>query len=231
MPLYHGKSKRDFSHNVRTEYEEGKPLKQSLAIAYALKKKGRKMNEGGETEWERTEQESGRPSRPSIEDRREREEEKPGYMAKGGEVCHMCAGGSCPKHMTDGGEVRGRKWSDMGREIEPSHEYPEEREVEDDDMVTRIMKKRRYSEGGRVANEDHGPRDSRLAGFEQNEFDDLALRDDLEDSDTGRNSGDEIGDRREDKDNRDIVSRIMESRKLKNRMPIPGYGISYGRSK
>ena len=84
-----------------------------------------------------------------------------------------------------------------------------------DDLVSRIMKQRMYSEGGRVANEDSGESAStpdRMAKDLPNEFDDLALRDDLESSDTGANSGDELSDDQEDMDRRDIVSRIMRSR-------------------
>jgi hypothetical protein len=48
MPLKEGKSKRSFDHNVKAEIEAGKPMKQSLAIAYAVKKKNlQKKAEGG----------------------------------------------------------------------------------------------------------------------------------------------------------------------------------------
>lgn len=51
MPLIKGKSEKAFKENIRTEYKEGKPLKQSLAIAYAMKRKagkGKKMADGGD---------------------------------------------------------------------------------------------------------------------------------------------------------------------------------------
>ena len=38
MPLMKSKSKAAFSHNVRAELAAGKPLKQSLAIAYSTKR-------------------------------------------------------------------------------------------------------------------------------------------------------------------------------------------------
>lgn len=47
MPLIKGKSEKAFVHNLKAEHEAGKPMKQSLAIAYAMKKKGKKMAEGG----------------------------------------------------------------------------------------------------------------------------------------------------------------------------------------
>ncbi len=96
-------------------------------------------------------------------------------------------------------------------------------ESHEDDMVGRIMKMRQhmYSEGGRIANADHGEDQSKLAGFLPNEFDDLVLRDNLESSYTVANSGDEIGNAQEDADQNDIVSRIMKSRAKKDRLPNP----------
>lgn len=45
MPLIHGKSPRSFEKNLKTEMHEGKPLPQSLAIAYSLKRKAEKDHE------------------------------------------------------------------------------------------------------------------------------------------------------------------------------------------
>lgn len=39
MPLKKGKSKKAFSENVAIEIRAGKPQKQAVAIAYAVKKK------------------------------------------------------------------------------------------------------------------------------------------------------------------------------------------------
>lgn len=44
MPLEHSTSKKAFSHNVKAEMEAGKPQKQAVAIAYSVKRKGRKHN-------------------------------------------------------------------------------------------------------------------------------------------------------------------------------------------
>lgn len=81
------------------------------------------------------------------------------------------------------------------------------------DMVGRIMAKRQmhYSEGGKVANSDLPEAD-----FMPNEFDDLHLRDDLESSYTGANSGDELGGPSKD----DMVARIMMKRR-KQHNPNP----------
>lgn len=42
MPLKKGTSKKTFSKNVATEVKAGKPVKQSVAIAYSMKKKSKK---------------------------------------------------------------------------------------------------------------------------------------------------------------------------------------------
>jgi len=47
MPLIKGKSAKSFSKNVETEMHEGKPLKQSLAIAYDVQRKARKKKAHG----------------------------------------------------------------------------------------------------------------------------------------------------------------------------------------
>lgn len=87
-----------------------------------------------------------------------------------------------------------------------------------DDLVDRIMTKR-MSKGGMVAN---GGEDEleELADGRPNNFDDLALRDDLEFEDTGKSSGDLLGNEREDEDRHDMVSRIMRKR-MKQHNPRP----------
>lgn len=114
---------------------------------------------------------------------------------------------------SDGGFVHEEEAS--GYEKMPE-EYAGDEESEDEDRVGRIMRKRHYSKGGRVANET-----PIKADFEENQFDDLAKDDDLEFHETGANSGDELGDEQEDDDRRDIVKRIMKSRSKKDRMPRP----------
>lgn len=133
-------------------------------------------------------------------------------MAKGGMSCQDCASGKCMKHggmMAEGGDVEMRGVRDSERH-----------EKDDADMVSRIMRKR-MSEGGRVANEEHGPDQDDLADFSPNEFDVLELEDGLKDHDTAANSGDELGDAQEDEDREDMISRIMKSRRMKDRNPRP----------
>lgn len=107
-------------------------------------------------------------------------------------------------------------------------DHPEDEEMmngpaeEEDDLVSRALKSRKnmYSEGGKVANEGEDEM-SHMADSDPNEFDDLALEDDLKSSYTGANSGDELGDAQEDQDRDDIVSRVMASRRKKDRLPNP----------
>ena len=41
MPLIKSKSKEAFKSNVKKEVEAGKPVKQAVAIAYSVKRKGK----------------------------------------------------------------------------------------------------------------------------------------------------------------------------------------------
>lgn len=126
---------------------------------------------------------------------------KPDLMAEGGEASLD------PQENQDEGTLSKIK-GDLG--------YAEGGEV--DPMIHKIMmgRSKGYSEGGKVANDTEME-----AGFMPNDFDDLALRDDLEGGYTGENSGDELGNEQEDMDREDIISRLMRSRAKKDRMPRP----------
>jgi hypothetical protein len=100
---------------------------------------------------------------------------------------------------------------------EPGHEPLPAEDHESDDMVSRVMKKRMYSKGGMIANEDSGESASspdEMAKDQPNEFDDLALRDDLSFSYTDENSGDEHGSKLNQEED-DMISRIMRKRSMK----------------
>lgn len=170
-------------------------------------------------------------------------------MAMGGSAsseempCGECMGAGCPscddsdmvarirKKMTSDDVMKN---SDEAAQNSPMMKPIKDKKFSEDygesTLIDRIMKKR-MSKGGMVANSDHGEDDEDLAGFSPNEFDDLSLRDDLEEHYTGKNSGDEIGDEQEDEDREDIISRIMRSRRKKDKMPIAGYGRGYGEDK
>jgi hypothetical protein len=103
-------------------------------------------------------------------------------------------------------------------------------------MVMKIMMGRAkgYSKGGMVANEDQGESASvpdEMAKDKPNEFDDLALRDDLEFDSSGANEGDEHGDAAEDHDRADIIARVLKSRAKRDKMAVAGEGKSYGKGK
>jgi hypothetical protein len=79
---------------------------------------------------------------------------------------------------------------------------------QDADMIARIMHKRKqYSEGGQVAN-DNGVAEADHASAE---FDDLVLDDHLDFHETGANSGDEDGSKLNQ--DTDLVGKIMRKRK------------------
>jgi hypothetical protein len=116
--------------------------------------------------------------------------------------------------MAEGGQVTGQPGQAWR-----SDNYSDDEDGDGTDMVGRIMaqRQRMYSKGGEASNQDEI-----VAGHDPNEFDDLHLRDDLEFQDTGADSGDDTGDSGEDERRRDIVSRIMRSRRLRaGRNPVP----------
>lgn len=229
MPLSHGKGEKAFSHNVSTEMHHGKPLKQSLAIAYSLKRKAQHKAHGGKIHDE--EMASAYLPMPEKHEKHnaaaEHEEAKHlnQHMAHGGKMHHMAKGGmahdekatcaACKaglphSHHAHGGDVH------HDQHMDEHYEDHHEDHHEHDDVVGHILKKLpHYSQGGRVAN--HTPI---VAGFKPNEFDDLVLRDDLESThNTGKDDGDFLGDAREDHDRHDTVAQILKSLKKKDRMP------------
>ena len=234
MPLLKSKSQEAFKSNLKQELKAGNPMKQSLAIAYSMKKR-KKMADGGPA--------SG-PTVGSII----------GYPGAN-QTAPMTSPSPKP---TPKGYARGALITDN---YQPSYifkEFPDLNDYDEDsgflpyppydheanqsavaesdkdlnqhgqedegpegayaqgDIVSHIMRKR-MSEGGKVAN------DTPIeAGFKENDFDDLALRDDLKSSyGEGNNSGDESGNAQEDADRHDIIARIMKSRAKKDRMPRP----------
>jgi len=56
MPLMKSKSKEAFAHNVKAELSAGKPLKQSLAIAYSEKREAAGGSHHSEHSRQRSEQ-------------------------------------------------------------------------------------------------------------------------------------------------------------------------------
>lgn len=247
--------------------------KPSMHLAYAMRKKARKMAKGGkvkrdenvkgvhQTSYEDPGQsmagmyaraaKEGAPGKEKLIAHAKKEHEtilkelremkKPMLYAKGGAACADCANGVCMAH---GGKVEIKEHPAEVIDVEPSviegmkkrlkagKEYKGKREpvkdIMDDsvhykpkkkmayggDVVDRAMQK--YSQGGKVAN-----KTTMAADMKPNQFDDLVLDDDLDFEYTGENSGDHLGNAREDHDRKDIVARIMKSRAKKDRMPRP----------
>lgn len=210
-------------------------MKKSLAIAYAMKKKPKKLAFGGgpdsdldkgqasiDNAFKNTPKSTPAPSADQQEADRQKKydairQNNQKTFADGGSVdsaqdsmrkaFHFSEGGSVQKEMMSG-------YSDMPQEHEVANKAAEKA---DDDLVMRIMRKR-YSEGGQVAN-DVGT--GQEADKMPNQFDDLVLDDSLESSYDGDNAGDHLGNAQKDEDEKDIVGRIMSSRKKKDRMPNP----------
>lgn len=258
MPLKQSGSKAAFTHNLKAEMKAGKPQKQSLAIAYSVKRKnkmamgGSCYADGGPVMTESGYQDAAKPNtRPSMADH-EMLEYKTSRSAPGASMPGrqgMTSSGyqsklkqdtrpdladhemdnldlshesSAPdynddamaederrlnQHGEDEAGPLGRMMADGGQITD---NYQDDSHMRD--MVGRIIQRRQmnYSEGGKVANETD-PEDFDFTT--PNEFDDLALRDDLESAYTGANSGDERGDAQEDADRRDPVMRIMLKRR------------------
>lgn len=210
MPLEHGKSKKAFGHNVEAEMHAGKPLKQSLAIAYAVKKRGKKMAHGGmmtddgyQSECDEHCNHPGE-AHPKAEymEPHEGDHKRPNHMAIEQDDKMLNQHGDDEigpegEHMAEGGFI--------GSHQSMAH---------DEDMVGRIMKKRQhmYSKGGMVSNDDH-PFEYEFETPDQ--FDDLVLDDHLESKGTDNERGNMYG-----SDHKDPVATVMMKRK-KQHNPRP----------
>jgi hypothetical protein len=213
MPLITGKSPKAFTHNLKAEIKAGKPMKQSLAIAYAQKRKANKMADGGDVD-----------SNPdsSLFDKissvmGSHASEMQDLQEDGGEeipATDPSEGGASTHNMSNDELAQG---TEMIKRSRPEYAFG-------GDVVDRIMAKRgnhtMMSKGGMVANEGEDEL-SDMADGKPNEFDDLSMRDYLEFSDTGASAGDELGDAQEDEDRSDIVAKIMRQRSMKQRNPRP----------
>lgn len=158
MPLIKGKSQKSFVKNLKTEMEHGKPQKQSLAIAYAMKRKAqkKKMADGGEMT-------SDSPSLPGADDFQSGMR-KATHYAEGGKVCEHCGGGM----MAEGGEMESG-YHDLPQDVRELNEMAEheddkdlnqhsvnmhaETSIPEEDLVDRIMdkKSKNFSSEDRLA--------------------------------------------------------------------------------
>lgn len=246
MPLIKGKSEKSFVKNLKTEMEHGKPQKQSLAIAYAMKRKAqkKKMADGGEI--------------PTLDpdklaSTQDSMRKAFGY-ADGGQICEHCGGGM----MAEGGQITDNYQPSGKVDTDPDmgfHEFDKgyvehegdvkrpnmmahseddkdlnqhpvdmhaETSMAEEDLVDRIMTNRKQNNAGEAKFSEGGKvanQDEIEAGFDPNEFDDLHLRDDLSSSyGEDDNAGDDLGNKQEDEDRSDLVDRIM-LRNFKQKIP------------
>jgi hypothetical protein len=121
MPLSKGTSQKSFVKNLKTEMEHGKPQKQSLAIAYAMKRKAqrKKMADGGPAP---TPEPTPNPyiDPDKAESAQSSMRQAFGY-AKGGEVCEHCGGGM----MAEGGQIKDNYQPSGKGETHPEYYEPE----------------------------------------------------------------------------------------------------------
>jgi hypothetical protein len=113
MPLLPGKSPKSFSKNVKTEIDAGKPQKQAVAIAYAVRRKAQHKAMGGEVQNHKLHpnEEHVRPKYPESHIKHDPHDPQ----------C-MCEG--CMAGYSDGGEVQPiERDSD---DYEPHEEYEQE---------------------------------------------------------------------------------------------------------
>jgi len=251
MPLKKGTSQKTFVQNLKTEMEHGHPQKQSLAIAYAMKRKSarKKMADGGPVsdpkKLEEAQEsmrkafnyaEGGEAPEPSptpephlTEEQKKVKEflEAMPVMAKGGFVKEEMASGYLPEPKEHEKQNAMAMHEDAKRLNEHMPDMHAETSMAEQDLVDRIMERRSKEFSGEARLSEGGKvanQDEIEAGFSPNEFDDLHLRDDLE-SNYGEddNAGDALGNKGEDARRADLVDRIM-LRNFKQRYP-KGYPI------
>lgn len=151
MPLEHGKSKAAFQHNLKQEIHHGKPLKQSLAIAYSMKKKAKKMAHGGAVEALDTDDRLLSEEDYATEDSddivsqimRER------HMSKGGMVANDTEDGRADLESAQYDDLVNRddlEFSYTGENSGDELSSPGEDERRDD-MVAEIMRQRKMKAG------------------------------------------------------------------------------------
>ena len=177
MPLKEGKSKKAFESNIKTEIEAGKPPKQAVAIAYAVKR--RNMAKGGglyaniHAKRERIAEGSGEKMRkPGSEGaptaQAFKQAEKTAEMAEGGPVKHVTQKDTHYKHrgqkmayggMAEGGKVHATE-KEMMHQGKPQSEMAKLAQggmancAHGGSVVDEIMKNRKkMAEGGEVEEE------------------------------------------------------------------------------
>jgi len=158
MPLIKGKSEKSFKKNVATEVEAGKPLKQSLAIAYDIQRKAKKKA--------KKENPAENASTPAF---REYAEEK---LAEGGNVKGLYENIHAKRErIKRGSGEKMRKPGSEGAPTEEAFEQAEDKEMkyahgghvcskcghsediadlESGSMAQKILERKKFAKGGAV---------------------------------------------------------------------------------
>ncbi len=202
----------------------------SMALAYAMKKKAKKMAEGGNAspyegntvhpdvsrkEWGRGARRgtslTGEHVRGSARAEKEGMHKASSSRMESAKALHREVLSNLKNDKTDRTNLAEGGMVDDDDDM-PERSAPISGGYADGGMVDRIMKKR-CAEGGEATRDEDV-----LADFLPNEFDEM----ELEPSPHAEYPGsEERGDEQEDEDRRDMVSRIMRSRAKRDRMPRP----------
>lgn len=223
MPLWHGKSEKAFKHNIRAEMHAGKPQKQSLAIAYATKRKAEQHKaQGGEMkcyahgtmDCPHCMAEGGEYEKGVHKPFYGKDSDWPGESQAGEHTRDAKENRELGYHKTAGRQrefahaEHGKILAEM-KGMKKPHLYAHGGEASE--TIGRLMEKH-YSKGGQVANDVED-----LADYDPNEFDDLVLTGGLEHGEEGSM---EHGDEAEEHDRNDPVMRAMMKYK-RQRNPRP----------
>lgn len=184
-------------------------------MSIAMKYRAKKMARGGDMYMDEPMSE---PTPAPKADEMTKSMKKAFNFADGGAMpCKACG-------YHEGGFVEEEMASGYGDnpEVRPDYmfKHPVENQSHDgDDMIDGIMMSRAkgYSEGGQVANDTESVNVDDM----DSQYDELVKDDDLESSYDAKNSGDEDGNEELDKEDDDMVSDVMKSRKKKDKNPSP----------
>ncbi len=185
----------------------------SFATAYSTKKRGQKcMAKGGEAKFHH----------PDIRYKNERgvnaqdtDEGKRGESHAGVAVRSGSMRDAKEAHRDTIKEMRSMPKPNLmaeGGEVEDAM-HGEQSDEDMLDMVGRIIAKHMFSKGGEVANDVEPIADEMPA-----EFDDMVLDDHLEDDSS---AGNEEGDAEQEERDADVVTKVLSSRKKKDKLPRP----------
>ncbi len=148
MPLIKSKSKKALSENIATEMDAGKPMDQSLAVAYSVKRKAKKkMSLGGAVEGEQHSgsQHDRKPAQPmpKPDDRRlPKNEYMDDHFAQGGSIADAIM--QRRKMMAEGGMIRPEADLPEG-EVDLESNSQEHQNLEDQ-LSYEALRKENYSE-------------------------------------------------------------------------------------